>query len=799
MLSELDQVVGKLKHNKSPGWDGLTAEFYQEFWLDIREVLFNSFIESIGRGDMTPSQRIGILTLIPKPKTPVELCYIKNWRPITLLNTDYKIFTHVIKNRLIKAIPCIISNVQSGFQAGKSSCDNLILLCLTLEHFNNNPEEEGLLLQVDFEKAFDSIEHTFLFKTLEVMGIGDYVIKLIKVAFTGCMSFANINGYLSKPIYLMRGLHQGSPLSPILFLMIAQVFSNKLKISHDITGFAIQGIDILLSLFADDTDIFLQATSQAVEAVIRELNNFGYHSGCNPNVAKTFCIPLGNAKNNDNLLQDIRIKYGDNFIKHSFSALGVAFRNDLSINDIVEINYNSKIDKAKSWAGIWGKRDLTLFRKVTIIKSLIFSQIIYVVAPLPRPSARIISKLNTVIFNFLWGCKRDKIKREVVTRSRQEGGLGIFITDDFILSLKLSLTGKIFNQSFSHTWKDIVINQLRYPDNPLISVENGRVGKNSIFTKDLIDCYEEWKLKVAAKTAGCVDHCIWGNKLITGMWNKQLWNTNLINRGVLYISHLFNLNSPYTTMSYSEFCNRWSCTHEDVSQRDYTMIRWAIKEYMRSSSNTITDICTETHLSYIITRQNNGPVQGHRIRDLMTGFVCPNDLVPLKKWCKNINIAYIDWVSVFNSLFYCKINNYKLMQFQYKLLMRISTCKYMRYKMNIEKSSPYCSHCSSSLETLPHIFLQCSHTLDFKSRLNAFIILKLDHQYRDPKNFHFLTCNHENKAINYINMVAKWYISKQFQNQLKLDWLGYKRFTKLVITGEKPHITNILEEVGLLS
>ena len=155
------------------------------------------------------------------------------------------------------------------------------------------------------------------------MGIGDYVIELIKVAFTGCMSYANINGYLSKPIYLMRGLHQGSPLSPILFLMIAQVFSNKLKISHDI-----------LSLFADDTDIFLQATSQTVEAVIRELNNFGYHSGCNPNVAKTCCIPLGNAKNNDNLLQDIRIKYGDNFIKHSFSALGVAFRNDLSINDI---------------------------------------------------------------------------------------------------------------------------------------------------------------------------------------------------------------------------------------------------------------------------------------------------------------------------------------------------------------------------------------------------------------------------------------------------------------------------------
>ena len=98
-----------------------------------------------------------------------------------------------------------------------------------------------------------------------------------------------------------------------------------------------------------------------------------------------------------------------------------------------------------------------MFGKVTINKSLILSQIIYVVATLPRTRACIINKLNIIILNFLWGCKRDKIKREVVTRSRQEGGLGVVITDDFILSLKFSLIGKIFIQSFSHTWKDIVI------------------------------------------------------------------------------------------------------------------------------------------------------------------------------------------------------------------------------------------------------------------------------------------------------------------------------------------------------
>ena len=97
-------------------------------------------------------------------------------------------------------------------------------MSLVLENFINNPDKEGLLLQVDFEKAFDSVEHAFLFSTLEAMGIGDYLIKLIKVAFQGCMSYANVNGFLSSPIYLMRGLHQGSPLSPILFLLVAQVF-----------------------------------------------------------------------------------------------------------------------------------------------------------------------------------------------------------------------------------------------------------------------------------------------------------------------------------------------------------------------------------------------------------------------------------------------------------------------------------------------------------------------------------------------------------------------------------------------
>ncbi len=105
----------------------------------------------------------------------------------------------------------------------------ITLMCLVMEHFDNNKEEEGLVLQVDFEKAFDSVQHSFLFKTLKCMGFGDYLIKLVKIAFRGCVSYVNINGFLSPPVYLGRGLHQGSPLSPILFLLVAQVFTKKTR------------------------------------------------------------------------------------------------------------------------------------------------------------------------------------------------------------------------------------------------------------------------------------------------------------------------------------------------------------------------------------------------------------------------------------------------------------------------------------------------------------------------------------------------------------------------------------------
>ena len=797
-MSEFDYVVKNLKNNKSPGWDGLTAEFYKHFWSVIKPVLYNSYLESIKCHCLSPSQRIGILTLLPKPKSPTELNYIKNWRPITLLNIDYKLFTHVIKNRINKALPYIISEVQTGFQAGRSTSENLILTCLVLEHFNNNAEEEGIILQVDFEKAFDTVEHSFLFETLKTMGFGNYLINLIKVAFFGCFSYANINGYLSAPIYFARGLHQGSPLSPILFLLIAQVFSSRLEQSHEIAGLTINGIDILLSLFADDTDIFLQATKECVDAVITELQQFGVYSGCKANVSKTTCIPLGKTKENSVLLDYLTNKFGDDFVKSSFSALGINFNNTDSIAEITNTNFVEKLDKAKNWVDLWSKRDLTFFGKITIIKSLIYSQFTYLILPLSRPSITLIKNIDTLTFHFLWGCKRDKIRREVVTRPKQQGGLGIILFNDFMQSQKLTLLNKLFKQKFSHAWKRIIIAQLKYPDHINISVENGLLRNNNFeFAEDLLNCYKGVNSR-SVELGYTNNACIWDNADITGLWGRVLWNNILINKNVIYISDFLDDTMNDSIISYEYFCEKYDISCLDFPRDKYSIIKMAIRDYRVHTVKVsdYTSFIENTALSHIVSGLNNNkPIKGKQIRDIWLHFNDPNFLTPLKMWSEDLNACNIDWTLVFINLHFDNCKNFKLIQFQYKLLMRITTCKYMRFKMGIVSDSPMCSLCNSELETLPHIFLKCSHTISFLGRLRSFILLKIDPHFRDSKRIHYITCGHNNNLINYLNTAAKWYISKQFQKGIPLIWEGFIKFIRLALHGEKKSISDNLIKI----
>ena len=211
----------------------------------------------------------------------------------------------------------------------------------------------------------------------------------------------------------------------------------------------------------------------------------------------------------------------------------------------------------------------------------------------------------------------------------------------------------------------------------------------------------------------------------------------------------------------------------------------------------ITRLDSKISLSFF--KDNFGNIKdnlnGKIIRKEMAASKAANNLPALKQWSRELNKNDVDWSAVLTNIFTGTTNNFKLIQFQYKFLMRISTCKYMRYKMRIAQDSDQCSLCDKALETLAHIFLHCRHTIEFREKLEKFIIDKIYGGYRDPKSFYFIACSHDNQIVNYINLTAKWYISRNFQNSKPLIWEEFMRFTKLALTGEIYHLRNFLKNI----
>ncbi len=250
---ELENVIKNLKTGKSPGSDGLTTEFYKKYWKDIKPLYINMINETYLEGELPYTLRKAILALLFKKGDDTLL---KNYRPISLTNYDYKILCFVLANRLQGVLDDIIHNNQSGYIKGRYIGANARLLADYFEHCENF-KVPGVLLLLDFEKAFDSLEWDFMVKTLEKFNFGEGFIKWVKILYTNPVILIKNNGWLSREINLSRGVRQGCPLSALLFVLAVEVMAIQLRKNDDIKAFDCNGTEIKESMYADDTSLLL--------------------------------------------------------------------------------------------------------------------------------------------------------------------------------------------------------------------------------------------------------------------------------------------------------------------------------------------------------------------------------------------------------------------------------------------------------------------------------------------------------------------------------------------------------------
>ena len=158
-----------MKNGKSPGSDGFTIEFYKFFWNDIGYFLLRSLNHSFYSEELSITQKQGIISIIPKGQKPRE--YLKNWRPISLLNNSYKLLSSCLANRLKQILAKLIHENQKGFLSGRYIGENTRLVYDIL-NYTEQYNKPGILLLVDFEKAFDSVSWKFLMNVLKFFKFG---------------------------------------------------------------------------------------------------------------------------------------------------------------------------------------------------------------------------------------------------------------------------------------------------------------------------------------------------------------------------------------------------------------------------------------------------------------------------------------------------------------------------------------------------------------------------------------------------------------------------------------------------
>ena len=201
-LKQCETILNSFKTGKTPGNDGIPVEFYRVFWPWLGKFMVDSFNEAYNKKEMSHSQKQAVITLIKKKGK--DRNYLENWRPISLINVDAKIASKVIATRVIKALPEIIHCNQTGYVKGRFIGEAARSIMDVMDYTKKNIP--GILLFIDFEKAFDSIDWEFMVKCLDVFGFGPSLKGWIETFYKNISSCVINNGMCTSQFEIQRGV-----------------------------------------------------------------------------------------------------------------------------------------------------------------------------------------------------------------------------------------------------------------------------------------------------------------------------------------------------------------------------------------------------------------------------------------------------------------------------------------------------------------------------------------------------------------------------------------------------------------
>ena len=368
-LDDLKESMLSMSDDKSPGNDGISSEFYDFFWEEVGVLMYESFMEAKVKEELSASQRQAIIKLLEKMDK--DRRFIKNWRPISLLNIDVKILNKALAKKLKKVLKSIVGSNQTAYVEGRfiGEATRLVSDILEVTKECNIP---GYMVMMDVEKAFDSMDHGFLLEVLKNFGFGENFIKWIRIILTNqescVMNGGNSTGYFK----LERGARQGDPISAYLFILVMEVFFQMIRKNRGIKGVEICGHIFNIVAYADDATAFVNDLESA-RLLLKTFGIFSKYSGLKLNESKTEICGIGVKRGVEVALCGMK---SVNLVTSSVKILGIHFSYNEEL--MKEKNFVRVIKKIENVLAVWRMRSLTLAGKITVLKSLIFAKIVFV-------------------------------------------------------------------------------------------------------------------------------------------------------------------------------------------------------------------------------------------------------------------------------------------------------------------------------------------------------------------------------------------------------------------------------------
>ncbi|MGL5244158.1 MAG: RNA-directed DNA polymerase, partial [Sarcina sp.] len=396
--------------------------------------------EIFKKKELDQRMSMGLMKLIYKRKGDKKS--LKNYRPITMLNGDLKILAKILSNRLKNVLPKIIETNQAYGVIGRDIADTTSSIRDIMSILKEN-ERKGYIISLDFEKAFDRVEHDFLFAILEHFGFGENFKEWLKILYKNITTRVKCNGFLTDPFKITRSIRQGCPLSAQLYTLIAEPLGMIIKKDKEIKGikFGDGQEEMKVFQYADDTTLTVE-DYKSVENVMERVARFCKGTGAKVNEEKTVYIKFGE-------VSDLKEVCGFTEVQE-MKILGVKLgKDEKSVTDRM---WEEVIGAMKNKLNFWERRILNLKGKILIVNVLMLTKMWYILSVVPMPNW-FEKRVKEYVMDFIWEKKTPRIAYNTLIGRPEEGGLGLVDVEQKKRSMRVKVVKKYLDVDVKGDWK----------------------------------------------------------------------------------------------------------------------------------------------------------------------------------------------------------------------------------------------------------------------------------------------------------------------------------------------------------